>query len=143
VKKQYVLDTNILLDNPDVIINGFEENDLIIPLTVIEELDNQKSRSGDVGYCARQAIRNIEFIRDSENVLQPMVRNELGGTLRVATITKVEREKYNEQGLALDKNDDIIILTAVKIFENSKIPTIFVSNDASARVKCSMFGMPS
>ena len=41
-KKIYVLDTNILQENPDCVTESFEENDIVIPLVVIEELDNQK-----------------------------------------------------------------------------------------------------
>ena len=40
MKKTYVLDTNVILENPDCIHESFDENDLVIPLIVIEELDN-------------------------------------------------------------------------------------------------------
>ncbi|MDP5205937.1 PIN domain-containing protein, partial [Alishewanella sp. SMS9] len=60
-KKIYVLDTNILLHEPFAFLN-FEENDVVIPMTVLEELDHIKDKNKDVSRDARVAIRALEDI---------------------------------------------------------------------------------
>lgn len=143
-KKIYVLDTNILLDNPDCITDSFQENDLVIPLAVIEELDGLKKSAGDVGYCARQSLRLIEQLRQDKNILEGVPRNDQGGILRIMPITNDEKVTYNDLGYKLDKADDIIILTALKVQSNEeKHPVILISNDTSVRIKSSLLDVPA
>lgn len=144
MKKTYVLDTNILLENPDCLIESFDDNDLIIPLTVIEELDNLKNSPGDTGYCSRQALRNIEKLRDGQNISKGVKRNEQGAMLSIITITPEEKIKYNEMGFKADKPDDAIILTAMKAMDKIKdMPVILISNDTSVRIKGSLLDIPT
>jgi PhoH-like ATPase len=147
VKKVYVLDTNVLLSNPDCLKESFEENDIVIPLTVLEELDNLKSKDGDKGYCARQALRQLESIRGEGNIHEGVTRNDLGSILKVVYMTNDERESYNKIGLS-GNNDDVIIFTALKVqtLEKRKengLKVIFVSNDTSARIKSSLLDIPA
>ena len=60
--KTYVLDTNVLLSDPDS-INSFEDNNLLIPILVLEELDKHKTRNDDVGRNARQVSRALDAMR--------------------------------------------------------------------------------
>lgn len=60
-KKFYILDTNILLESPSAIF-GFQDNVVVVPATVLQELDNHKRDSGDTGYNARESIRILEKI---------------------------------------------------------------------------------
>ncbi len=64
MKKTYVLDTNVLLTDTNA-INAFQDNDVIIPLTVIEELDNQKHRQDEVGGNARIVCRKLDKFRQN------------------------------------------------------------------------------
>jgi len=143
MKKIYVLDTNVLLDNPDAVIESFEENDVVLPLTVIEELDNLKKTIGDIGFCARQALRNIESCRKDGDVVMGVERNAEGGMLRVIPFSQDDNVLFKEKGLHAQKPDDYIVLTALKIKEQGETPTIFISNDTSARIKCSLLGVPA
>ena len=59
MKKTYVLDTNILIQSPAA-CTCFEDNDVVLPLAVLEELDGLKRAEGDRGYSAREAIRRLE-----------------------------------------------------------------------------------
>ena len=59
MNKLFVLDTNVLLYDADCIF-AFEDNDVIIPLIVLEELDSKKNRHDEVGKNARQAARNLD-----------------------------------------------------------------------------------
>ena len=64
MKKTYVLDTNVLIQAPDAIYR-FKENDLVIPLMVLEELDGLKKAEGEKGLNARASIRELESLRQT------------------------------------------------------------------------------
>ena len=143
MKKIYVLDTNVILENPDCISDSFEDNDLVIPLKVVEELDGLKKSQGDTGYCARQALRNIEKARGQSNIQDGVVRNDEGAKLRVVPLTTEDSKKITGEGFDCN-NDDIIIFTALKIKnEGNDEPVVFISNDTSARIKASLMDIPS
>lgn len=59
--KTYVLDTNVLIQSPKA-LTSFEENDLVLPLVVLEELDGLKKAEGERGFNARQVIRTLEAL---------------------------------------------------------------------------------
>ena len=143
--KNIVLDTNVLMSDPNCILTGFEENDLIIPLIVIEELDNNKTESSQRGYYARESLRNIESLKngDGRHVNEGLKRNELGGLLKVVCLTKREMDHYNEpHGLNTLIKDNIIILTAMKVkAENPENETVIVSNDTALRIKSSLLNI--
>ncbi|MCI5532509.1 MAG: PIN domain-containing protein, partial [Caecibacter massiliensis] len=81
--KTYVLDTNVLIQAPYA-LQCFEENHLVLPLVVLEELDGLKKAEGERGYNARQAIRILERLRLSGDLLTG-VSLPNGGTLRIET----------------------------------------------------------
>lgn len=81
MKKSYVIDTNVLIQSPYA-IECFEENNLIIPLVVLEELDGLKKADGEKGANARTAVRLLENYRQSGNLLEG-VRLSGGGILRI------------------------------------------------------------
>jgi hypothetical protein len=62
--KTYVLDTNVLLHNPEAEF-AFEEHEVVIPFSVIEELDNQKKRQDEIGRNARMVSRILDGLRSS------------------------------------------------------------------------------
>ena len=140
-KKKFVLDTNILINNPKCVIDSFDENDVILPFTVIEELDNLKTKEG-IGYSAREALRNIEKIRkDSIDIRTGVVRNEKGGLLRIVTmrdsIDELPIDILNIEGFDISVPDNRIVLTALKISKEDDTETVFISNDCNARIKAS------
>lgn len=63
--KIYVIDTNILIQNPQALLS-FEDNQVILPVVVLEELDNLKKADGEKGRNARTAIRILEELRQKE-----------------------------------------------------------------------------
>jgi len=75
--KNYVLDTNVLIHDPEAIYS-FEDNNVFIPLPVIEELDKLKKEQGRVGKSARTAIRVLEELRNKGN-LHDGVKLDSGG----------------------------------------------------------------
>ena len=79
--KVYVLDTNVLIQAPDA-LNCFEDNQIELPVVVLEELDKLKNAEGEKGYNARTAIRLIERLRLKGNLLEGVALTG-GGSLRV------------------------------------------------------------
>src|SRR5580765_7119530 len=84
MKKNYVLDANVLLHDPHAIFK-FEDNDLIIPIYAIEEIDQFKREGSERGRNARTIARLLDDLRTQEgSTLARGVPLESGGTLRIA-----------------------------------------------------------
>ena len=79
--KTYVIDTNVLIQAPYA-LHRFEENQVILPVVVLEELDHLKKADGEKGANARTAIRILENLRQKGDLLAG-VPLENGGSLRV------------------------------------------------------------
>lgn len=136
--KNYVLDTNVLVHDPLSIYN-FSDNNIIIPLLVIEELDNLKKRDGMLGFHARNAAREINKLRQHGNLLDG-VKLSGGGILRI------ELDHMNTasmpDGLDLSKNDNKLLTIAWNLQrENAKIPTIMVTKDVYMSIKGDSLGI--
>src|SRR3954462_15902067 len=86
MKKNYVLDTNVLLHDPRAIFR-FEDNDVVIPIYCIEEVDQFKREGSERGRNARQIARLLDGLRDDGGSLANGVPLQSGGTLRVAVPT--------------------------------------------------------
>lgn len=131
-KKTYVLDTNVLLSDPNSIFS-FDEHNVIIPMVVLEELDRHKSRPDEVGRNARQVTRSLDNLRDRGNLMDGVPLKE-GGTLRVGKMDVIENIPL--QGLEAGKPDNMIIAFA-KCYTSS----ILVSKDINVRIKCDSLGV--
>ena len=141
--KKYVLDTNILMSTEGKAIYGFDDNNIIIPAIVLEELDNLKTSYGEKGFQAREAIRTIEEI--TERSAGDMSWN-IPGLEGILTIVDVGQYKdYIKDidlpaGFNLAKPDNIIIETALLInskdLQSGKRQEVtLVTNDVSMRIK--------
>lgn len=137
-KKTYVLDTSVYLTDSNC-INSFGNNDIVIPLKVLEEIDKHKKRQDSVGSQARSTIRSLDALRDKGS-LSKGVRIEKGmGIIRVSS--------YNPlclpDDLDLDDPDNQIIATALS--EQEVAPksrkVVVVSRDINMRVKCDALGL--
>ncbi|WP_290613841.1 PhoH family protein [Arsukibacterium sp. UBA3155] len=145
-KKIYVLDTNILLHEPFAFLN-FEEHDVVIPMTVLEELDHIKDRNKDVSRDARVAIRALEdVLRDAspEQMLQgvalPRQTEQLGGGHLF--IINDHHIKDEIPGLPGGENDHLIINTALYLQrEKSPVKVILVTKDINMRLKAKGAGL--
>lgn len=138
MKKNYVLDTNVLLHDPRAIFR-FEDNNVVIPIYVIEEVDQFKREGSERGRNARQIARLLDELREKGGALAKGVSLEGGGTLRVAVPVKPP-----EVTGALDKGamDQAILHTAVEIREEDRgRPTIFVTMDTNLRIRADALGM--
>lgn len=75
MKKNYVLDTNVLIHDPNSIFK-FEDNDVIVPFAVLEEIDGLKKAPGETGYNAREAIRIMLKLRENGDIRSGVKINE-------------------------------------------------------------------
>jgi len=80
--KSFVLDTNVLLHSPEA-ITSFGDNCVVLPMTVIEELDNFKRQNDELGRSARQAIRHLDHLR-TRGTLRQGVPMDNGGSLKIS-----------------------------------------------------------
>src|SRR5579862_6605647 len=83
MKKNYVLDTNVLLHDPQAIFR-FEDNNVIIPIYVIEEVDQFKREGSERGRNARHVVRLLDDLRETGGSLSKGVTTKNGGMLQVA-----------------------------------------------------------
>lgn len=132
MKKIYVLDTNVLLHDPNAIFS-FEDNEIVIPLIVIEEVDGQKRRQDEVGRHARLIAHHLDELR-AKGKLSEGVALRHGGTLRV------ELNRHNNGHLPDDldphkADNQVIALTLQLRADHSDTPVILVSKDINVRVK--------
>ena len=147
VVKTFVLDTNVLLHNPDALF-VFQDNHVVIPFQVIEELDTMKRREDDIGRNARQAIRHLDRLRQNGDLTKGVDWGTLGirsgssaapvgvtGTIRVDV-----GENHQPAAIDADTPDNRIIACAFRLFgEGAR--TVFVSKDLSARIKSDALGI--
>jgi PhoH-like ATPase len=134
VRKSFVLDTNVLLHNPNAMFM-FQEHEVVIPLVVIEELDRFKKNSDDTGRNARQVIREFDKLRQKGHLFEGVPINDLGGTLRID-----RGGQPIPADLGIDPADNKILAVAHAL-HNQGQHTIFITKDINARVKGDALGV--
>ena len=135
-----VLDTCVLLADPDSLY-AFAEADIVIPLTVIEELDGHKSRLDDVGRAARAVVRDLERLRvEVGGDLRERVTLPTGGTVRVVT-NGLLTDRLAALGLDTASADNRILAAALGLTEHDGLRVKVVSADAALRIKASQLGL--
>ncbi|MCX7046181.1 MAG: PhoH family protein [Candidatus Sumerlaeota bacterium] len=135
--KNFVLDTNVLLEDPRAFLK-FADNNVVIPITVIEELDKFKRDLNTVGRNAREATRLLDKYREKGN-LSRGVPLEAGGTLRVITdLGKEPPEPFPTLGKTADS---LILATALMIRKREDAPCIFVTRDINLRLRADAIGL--
>ena len=145
--KTYVLDTNILLHEPFAFLS-FQEHEVVIPMTVLEELDHIKDRNKDVSRDARVAIRALEdILRDAtpEQMLQGVaLATGPGGEFSGGHLTIVNDFQLDNMlsGLPGEANDNRIINTALTLQQEreGEIVTL-VTKDINMRIKAKGAGL--
>jgi PhoH-like ATPase len=139
MKKNYVLDANVLLHDPHAIFK-FEDNDLIIPIFAIEEIDQFKREGSERGRNARTIARLLDNLRDGQgSTLARGVPLESGGSLRIAI---PERRPDLHIGLDSSSQDLAILQTAIDVRDrNRERPTIFVTMDTNLRIRADALGV--
>jgi len=138
MKKYFVLDSNVLLYDPESIFK-FEDNFVIIPITVIEEINKFKRDLDEVGRNARQVTRYLDRLRSNGN-LSEGVKLESGGIIKVVgAIDRIEVHDNMDRNI----NDNIILSAALNLKKKNKNPVIFITKDINLRIKADAYGLKS
>src|SRR5512138_1870097 len=137
--KNFVLDTNVLLHDPQALYK-FEDNNIIVPITVIEEIDRFKKDMNETGRNARQISRLLDTLR-KEQSLSHGIRLENGGTLRVEIYEEKVMKRLPPE-LRVDRGDNRILAVAMDLHERDpETPVILVTKDTNLRIKADALGL--
>ena len=149
--KTFVLDTNVLLHDPQSIFK-FQENNLVIPVEVLEELDSIKvEQSTERGRNARRVHRILQELLPDTRSMHEGVELPNGGTLSVIInpfLVEPGRKSAAMDRLRsilpdLSKNDNRIIASALFVQEQYPPPTILVTKDVNVQLKARAVGLES
>src|ERR1041385_4463734 len=139
--KNYILDTNVLLHDPNSLLS-FDDNSVIIPIEVIEEIDRFKRESTELGQNARTVSRMLDSFR-IEGSLSEGVKLPTGGKLKIVFY---KNGHANGNGHSVEFNahsvDNRILSLAASIQKaQPRNPAILVSKDINLRIKADALGL--
>ncbi|MCU1507901.1 MAG: PhoH family protein [Glaciihabitans sp.] len=136
-ERTYVLDTSVLLSDPKAIFR-FAEHAVVLPVIIITELES-KRHDPEIGYFARQALRNLDELRIQHERLDfPIAIGDEGGSLRVEL--NHSNMSVLPSGLQLNDNDSRILAVALNLANDGMAVTV-VSKDLPLRVKAASIGL--
>jgi PhoH-like ATPase len=135
-RKFFVLDTNVLLHDPES-LKKFPGNDIIIPLPVIEELDRIKRLPSELGRTARTVFFQLQLLDNKKTGdLHTGIKLENGATLKILPLSS----SASHTDFRFTVSDNKILLSAFLLQEEGK-KVIFVSKDLAARIKAEALGL--
>jgi len=138
--KNYILDTNVLLHDPNSLLS-FEENNVLIPIEVIEEIDRFKRESTELGQNARGVSRMLDSFR-GQGRLSEGVKLPTGGKLKIVFQKNGNGQAHVDGGFNANTVDNRILSLAAGIQKaQPKNPTILVSKDINLRIKADALGL--
>jgi len=136
MKKNFVLDTNVLLHDPSA-IHGFEDNVVNIPIYVVEEIDQFKRDVTELGRNARQVSRELDKYREMGSLTEGLSLPN-GGTIRVI----FTQEKVPPEFSISHVMDNSILAVALHVMKTEPdMQTIFVSKDSNLRIRANALGI--
>lgn len=140
-KKNFVLDTNVILHDYKCIEN-FQENDIYLPIVVLEELDKFKKGSDQINYNAREFVRQLDTITSNDLFLKGASLGPGKGTLHIVTGDKYQDKIY--QSFPEKSADHRILSCTLSVAEaekDKKVKTILVTKDINLRMKARSLGI--
>jgi len=138
-KKNFVLDTNVILHDSSCIFE-FGNNDVYIPITVLEELDRFKKGNEALNYHAREFVRTLDELVDQHSLKQGVKIGESLGKLYIV----IQNEVHPNLQLNLDdKPDNQILSVAYSLSQTKKSTVVLVSKDVNLRMKAKSIGVNS
>ncbi|MFZ3131624.1 MAG: PhoH family protein [Desulfosporosinus sp.] len=137
MQKVYVLDSSVLLHDPNAIFQ-FQDNDVIIPYVVLEEIESKKRLMENVGRVAREVIRHLDLLRYKGQLSQGVLLPN-GGKVRV------ELNHYSNEILPVNSNlaltDNRILAVSLNLSREEKRSVVLVTKDIAMRVKADALGI--
>ena len=137
-KKIYVIDTNVFLSDFNAVY-AFKNNDIVVPLKVLEEIDKHKKRQDGVGANARQVIRVFDALREKGELTNGVKIAGSKGTLIVKGYGV--KNPLPEEMSIQDPDNQILATTKTVIAENPEAKVTLVSQDINMRVKAGALGI--
>ena len=135
-ERTYVLDTSVLLSDPKAMFR-FAEHPVVLPVIVVSELESKRN-DPEIGYFARQALRNLDELRTQHERLDFPIPIAEGGSLRVEL--NHSNQSVLPSGLQLGDNDSRILAVAMNL-ANDGLDVVVVSKDLPLRVKAASVGL--
>jgi PhoH-like ATPase len=135
--KNYILDTNVLLHDPNSLLN-FEDNRVLIPIEVIEEIDRFKRESTERGQNARTVSRMLDGFR-GQGRLSEGVNLPNGGRLRIIFKAPGDNGVPHSNGISVDNR--IVALALAVRADEPDIPAILVTKDINLRIRADALGL--
>jgi len=137
MRKNYILDTNVLLHDP-FSLYSFQDNLVLIPIYVIEEVDHFKRQASKLGANAREVSRLLDGYREQGNLAEG-VTLDTGGKLRVVLHLD---DPFNGLGSQPAAVDNQLLKLAMEIAEaEPTVPVVLVTKDANLRIKADALGI--
>jgi PhoH-like ATPase len=138
LKKVFVIDTSVLVHDPQA-LNAFQDNDIVIPIAVLEEIDGHKKRQDEVGRNARWVSNFLDRLRAVGHLYAGVPLGDLGGTLRV----ELNHQEVDKLPITLDRSkiDNRMIAVALALKQGSSLPVILVTKDINMRIKADALGI--
>lgn len=143
--KTYILDTNVLLSDGNV-LSAFDEHNIVIPYIVLEEMDRHKDRPDEVGRNAREFVRKLKAIStDIKDMRHWFSRGPKLGMMKIISIGDIEGWDVNKRSLPIElqshhTGDNTILEFCMAYSANEEC--ILVSRDTVLRIKCKTVGIP-
>ncbi len=138
-KKNFVLDTNVLLHDPKA-LEKFEDNDIYLPIVVIEEIDKFKKNMNEIGRNARYVARFLDSLREAGRLDDGVKLGENLGTLRIV-FSRKQVDLWPQIGNVADNAILNVALELTKEKEAVGEKVIFVTKDANLRIKADAVGV--
>ena len=137
MKKTYILDTNVLIHDPNALFN-FEDNNIILPIYVVEEIDKLKRSEGEKGRNARVTARTIDELRKNGSLFKGVTLPK-GGTFRV----EIKGDYKNLPSfLQKDVMDNRILAVVIELSKEINEKVILVTKDINMRIKADALDIP-
>lgn len=144
-KKVFVLDTNVILSDAEAIFN-FDDNHVIIPITVIEELDKFKKDKSELGANARAFSRHMDLLRQSGDLTAIhgiQFKTDYDEVVRQLSVFMWEEVAHKAQNYIhsdFSQMDDRILAVACYLTQVNK-EVVFVTNDINLRIRADIYGV--
>ena len=136
-RKLFVIDTSVLLYDMKS-IHSFPDNDVVIPLMVLDELDRFKDKPGLLGESARYVNRFLDDLRNQGNINHGILLPDSHQSIRV----ELRTTENKPQGFDPNRGDNQIILTALLLQEKNEDSEVkVITKDINLRVKCDAVGL--
>ena len=148
--KTFVLDTNVLLHSAQS-LESFQDNNVVLPMAVIEELDKFKKYQDELGRNARQVIRTLDSLRENGHLGEGVSLSKTGslatGKVTISSVDSSASEDIDKKlkqtfdtTFPLESPDNRILRVALSLHMQNK-NVIFISKDINLRLKADALGL--